>query len=205
MSEQNKLFSTQNLIKMGLLSAIAVLLMQVGLRLPMFFPSFLELDFSDVPAIIGILVVHPWAGVVIPLVKNLLDVLIFGSTTGYVGEASNFVVGVAYLLPLILITKKNKSFKGTLIGVIVGIMTMTITACFTNYFIMIPLYSNFMPMDKIIQMGTAINPAITDLKSLILLTIVPFNIVKSSLVSTLSVALVKAMLPVMKYLSSRHV
>ena len=205
MNEENKLFSTQNLIKMGLLSAIAVLLMQVGLRLPMFFPSFLELDFSDVPAVVGILVIHPWAGVVIPLVKNLLDVLIFGSTTGYVGEASNFVVGVAYLLPLILIMRKNKGFKGTLIGVILGIITMTITACFTNYFIMFPLYSNFMPMDKIIEMGTAINPAITDLKSLILLTIVPFNILKSSLVSTLSIALVKAMLPVMKYLSSRHI
>lgn len=205
MNQENKLFSTQNLIKMGLLSSIAVLLMQVGIKLPMLFPSFLELDFSDVPAIIGILTVHPLAGIVIPLIKNLLDSLIFGSTTGYVGETSNFVIGVAYLLPLIIITRKKRNFKTTLVGLLLGIVTMTLTGCFTNYFIMIPLYSKFMPMDKIIQMGTILNPAITDLKSFVFLAIAPFNIFKSIAVSTIGVTVVKAMLPVMKYLQSRHV
>lgn len=204
MNQENKLFSTQNLIKMGLLSSIAVLLMQVGIKLPMLFPSFLELDFSDVPAIIGILTVHPLAGIVIPLIKNLLDSLI-GSTTGYVGETSNFVIGVAYLLPLIIITRKKRNFKTILIGLLLGIVTMTLTGCFTNYFIMIPLYSKFMPMDKIIQMGTILNPAITDLKSFVFLAIAPFNIFKSIAVSTIGVIVVKAMLPVMKYLQSRHV
>ena len=74
MQQKNKLFSTVNLIKMSLLAVIAVILMQFGaIRLPAIFPSFLELDFSELPAILGILTVHPLAGVVIVILKNVLN------------------------------------------------------------------------------------------------------------------------------------
>ena len=204
MNEENKLFSTQNLIRMGLLSAISVVLMQFELSIPILFPPFLKVDLSEVPSVIGILVVHPWAGLVIPLIKNLLDCLVFGSTTGYVGEASNLIVSVAYLLPLMLITRKNKSFKAILVGLLLGIGTTTIVGSFTNYFIILPLYSKFMPIDQIIQMGAVLNPAISGLKSFVLLIIAPFNIFKSVIVSAAGLVVVKAILPAMRLLTSRH-
>ena len=204
MNEKNKLFSTKNLIRMGLLSAISVVLMQFDLSIPFLFPPFLKVDLSEVPAVIGILVVHPWAGLVIPLIKNLLDCLVFGSTTGYVGEASNLIISVAYLLPLMLITRNNKSFKAILTGLLLGIGTTTIVGCISNYFIILPLYSKFMPIDQIIQMGTVLNPAIHDMKSFVIFIIAPFNIFKSVIVSVSGVAVVKAILPAMRLVTSKH-
>jgi len=203
MNNQNKLFSTRNLIKMGLLSAISVVLMQFDLSIPFLFPPFLKVDLSEVPAVIGILMVHPWAGLVIPLIKNLLDCFIFSTTTGYVGEASNLIISVAYLLPLMLITRKSKSFKATLIGLLLGIGTTTIIGCVSNYFIVLPLYSRIMlPMDKIIQMGAVLNPAIHDMKTFVIFIIAPFNIFKSTIVSIASVTAVKAILPAMRLVTS---
>lgn len=201
--ESNKVFSTQNMIRMGLLTAISVVLMQFDFSLPIF-PPFLKIDLGEVPAIVGVLVISPLAGVVIPLIKILIDSLLFGSTTGYVGEVSNLIISVAYLLPLMIITSKHKSLKATLLGIILGITSMTIVGCISNYFIVLPLYSKFMPLEQIIQMGAKINPAITDMKSFVYLIIAPFNVVKSVIVSLVSVTVVKAILPVMSILRSRQ-
>ena len=72
MQNENKLLSTQNLIKIAFLSAIAAILMQWGIKLPAIFPSFLEIDFSEMPALIAILTVHPLAGIVVVILKNVL-------------------------------------------------------------------------------------------------------------------------------------
>lgn len=201
--EENRLFSTQNMVRMGLLTAISVILMQFDFSLPIF-PSFLKIDLGEVPAIVGVLVIHPLAGVVIPLIKVLTDSLIFGTTTGYVGEASNFIISVAYLTPLMVITSKNKSFKATMTGIITGIISMTIVGCISNYFIVLPLYAKFMPLEQIIEMGAKINPSITGMKSFIYLIIAPFNMLKAVIVSTVSVTVVKAILPAMSILRSRQ-
>lgn len=203
-NEKNKLFSTQNLIRMGLLSAVSVLLMQFDLSIPVLFPPFLKVDLGEVPAIVGVLAVHPLAGLVIPLIKVLIDSLIFGSTTGYVGEVSNLIISVAYLTPLMLMTRKNKSFKATLIGITLGIISTTIVGCISNYYIVLPLYSKFMPLEQIIQMGAKINPAITGMKSFVYLIIAPFNLFKSVIVSIASVTVVRAILPAMSVLRSRQ-
>lgn len=203
-NEKNKLFTTQNIMRMGLLSAVAVILMQFDLALPMLFPPFLKIDLGDVPAIIGILMVHPLAGVVIPLLKNLLDVLIFQTTTGGVGEFSNFIISVAYLIPLMIIVRKNKGLKAILIGLGLGIVMTTIVGSVSNYYVVLPVYSNFMPIDQIIQMGAKIVPAINDLKSFVIYIIAPFNIFKSTIVSIASIIVVKAILPAMKVLTSRQ-
>ncbi len=201
--EQNRLFSTQNIIRMGLLTAISVVLMQFDFSLPIF-PPFLKIDLGEVPAIVGVLVIHPLAGLVIPFIKILMDLLVSGTTTGYVGEASNLIISVAYLAPLMIITSKNKSFKATMAGIVLGILSMTIVGCISNYFIVLPLYSKFMPLEQIIQMGTKLNPAITGMKSFVYLIIAPFNVVKSVIVSVVSVTVVKAILPVMSILRSRQ-
>ena len=111
MRDSNKLLSTQNMIKIAFLSVIAAILMQWGIKLPALFPSFLEIDFSEVPALVAILAVNPWAGIIVVIVKNVLKALLFGTSTGYVGELANMVIAIGYILPLTLIARKHKDIK----------------------------------------------------------------------------------------------
>ncbi|NLI89599.1 MAG: ECF transporter S component [Epulopiscium sp.] len=203
-NQENKLFSTQNIIRMGFLAAVAVVLMQFDLSLPFLFPPFLKIDLGDVPAVVGLLVVHPLSGLIIPLIKVLLDILIFGTTTGGVGEFSNYIISIAYLIPLMIIVHKNKSFRAILIGIFLGIVTTTIVGCISNYFIVLPLYSKFMPIEQIIEMGAKLNPVINDLKSFVIFIMGPFNIFKSTVVSMASLIVVKAILPAMQILRSKQ-
>ncbi len=205
MQNQKKLFSTVNLTKMALLSLIAVIIMQyTAIKLPNIFPSFLEIDFSEVPAIIGILTVHPLAGVVIVVIKNLLKAFVFGTNTAYVGELANLAVSLGYILPLTFLAKKNKNIKTVTLGIILGIVGITLVGALINYFVMIPLYAQlFMPLEKIIDMGHMINPNIVDKLTLVLYAIIPFNILKGSVVAVVSIALVKSMQPAIRYLAHR--
>jgi len=102
--------NTQSIIKVALLAAIGRILMFMEFPLPIF-PSFLKIDISDIPAVIGTLSLGPTAGVVIELIKNILKLLTGTSSMG-IGELANFVVGAAYILPLGIIYNKDKSVKG---------------------------------------------------------------------------------------------
>lgn len=201
---QNQLFSTQNLIKMALLSAIAFILMYVGsIKLPALFPSFLEVDLSEVPAFIAILTVHPWAGVVVVVIKNLLKALT-GSSSAYVGELANMMISIGYILPLTLVISRGKDIKNVTMGILLGILGIATVGGIVNYFITIPLYAQvFMPMEAIIEAGHVINPAIVDLKTLIFYSIIPFNIFKGSIVSLASIAFIKAIYPSLKYMMTK--
>ena len=203
--QEKKLFSTVNLIKIALLAVIAVILMQFGaIKLPALFPSFLELDFSEVPAIIGILTVHPLAGLVVVILKNILKVVLFQTNTAYAGELANMMVSLGYILPLTLMTKRKRDFKQVGIGLGLGVITMTIAGAVVNYFITLPMYAKlFMPMETIIEMGHVIYAKIVDKGTLILYSFVPFNILKGTIVAIVSVIIVKGLKPVMVQLGYR--
>ena len=201
MQSETKLSSTQNLIKISFLSTIAVILMQYGaIKLPALFPSFLEIDLSETPALIAILAIHPMAGIVVVVMKNILKALLFGSSTGYVGEFANLLISIGYILPLTFIAKKKKDIKNVSLGILLGIVGITVVGAVVNYFVMIPLYAKiFMPMDTIINMGNAINPAITNLETLVLYAISPFNILKGTIVAIVSIVFIKSIYPVLRY------
>lgn len=206
MQNQDKTFSTQNLIKMALLSAIAVLLMQFGaIKLPALFPSFLEIDFSEVPAIVAILTINPLAGIIVVVIKNLLKLLMFGSSTGGTGEFANMVVSIGYILPLMWYVRQGRDLKTVTKGIAWGILGIAVAGGLINYFVTIPLYAKlFMPMETIIEMGHAIFPAINNKLTFILYSIVPFNILKGLLVAVASIAFIKAIYPVLKYLAPKR-
>lgn len=201
MQSENKLFTTQNMMRMALLSVIAVLLMQFGaLKLPMLFPSFLELDFSEVPAIIGVLTIHPLAGFVIVVLKNILKVVLFQTNTAYAGELANMLVSLGYICPLSLMVIKKRDLKTITIGICIGILGMTLAGAVVNYFITIPMYAKlFMPMEAIINMGHVIYSGIVDKGTLILYSFVPFNLLKGSIVSVVSIVIVKGLQPVIRH------
>lgn len=192
-ARNSKMNSTKTIAKIGVLSAIAYVLMFISLPLPIF-PSFLKIDLSDIPAIFGGMSLGPIAGLAIVIVKNLLQA-ITASTTGGVGEFANILIGGSYVLIICLFYRKIKNIKGVLMGALIGIVAMTITGCIMNYYIMMPLYSVVygMPMDAIIQMGTVINPKVTDLFTFVIWMIAPFNIVKAGLMTLVTLPLFKKM------------
>jgi len=185
------------MVRIALLSVIGFILMQLDLRLPIF-PAFLALDAGDVPCVIGAVVMGPLAGVTISLIKNLLDLIIMGTTTGSIGELANFVIGSFLIVPIGLICKKNKDPRRYLIGCAAGLPFMVLAACLMNYFVLLPMYSRLLfPMEKIIEITSRVNVYVTDVRSLITFAILPFNLLKGALTVTLGYVLYRALRPVL--------
>lgn len=189
-----KRMSVSKMTKIAMLSVLAFVLMQFELMLPMF-PSFLKIDVSDLPALVGAFAMGPLAGVAIEAVKNLLHLL--QTSTGGVGELANFAIGSAIVVPAALIYKRHKSKKSAIVGLAVGTIIMAVVGALANYFVLIPFYSAFMPIDAIIGLGTAVNPSIINLWTLVLYGIVPFNIVKGIILSILTLVLYKRISPIL--------
>ncbi|MBQ4518213.1 MAG: ECF transporter S component [Clostridia bacterium] len=188
----------QWLTKVAILSAMASVLMLFEFPLPFLAPSFYELDFSEVPVLIGTFALGPLAGCVIEAIKILLNFIMNGSITGGVGELSNFVLGVVFVLPAGLLYRKNKTKKSAVWGLITGGLTMVVLGCFINAYIMIPLYSKMMPLEAIIAQAAAIWPVIKDTFGFVLLCVAPFNLVKAILVCTVTLLLYKRLSPLLK-------
>ena len=156
----------------GVLSALSVVLM-IFPKFPVIpaFP-FLEVDFSDIPALLTSAVMSPGLGVLIVLVKNAIHLIM--TSTGGVGELSNFLCGAAYVLGFGIIFRTlrlgNKYLK-LAVSLLIGAVTQIIAAVLGNYFLMIPLYH--------IEAAAA---------SYILGGVIPFNIVKDVLVAVVFAA-----------------
>ncbi len=197
--KDKKLLTTANMVKIGILSALAIVLMRT-LEIPLpIFPSFLKIDFGDVPAVIATLVIHPLAGVIVIVIKNLLA--LFNSSSGGVGEIANVAIGIAYIVPIAFMTRKNTKMKNIIIGSLVSIVLMIGAGMITNALITMPLYGE----EACIGMGAAINPHIVDKWTFLLYVIAPFNLVKGILVSVVSILFVKAIAPALKHLRVRRV
>ncbi|WP_027633601.1 ECF transporter S component [Clostridium hydrogeniformans] len=180
------------LIKISLLGSMAFLLMLFDFPLPIF-PSFLKIDLSDLPALVGSFALGPIAGVVIELLKNILHAAIKGSSTAMVGEIANFFVGSVLVFTSGYIYNMKKTRKSAVTGLVVGTIVMSVLAGILNYVIMIPFYAKAfgMPMEAIIGMGTKLNSNIKDLTSLVLWAIIPFNLLKGFAVSFITAAIYK--------------
>ena len=178
--------------KVGVLSAMATVLMLFEFPLPIA-PSFYELDFSEVPVLIGSFALGPLAGVLIEFIKILINLLINGTDTFFVGELANFLMGCAFVLPAALVYCRKKTLKRAIVGMAVGTLSLVLVGAFCNYFLMIPAYVHLAgyPMDAIIGMGAAVNPAIKDLLTLIIIAVIPFNLIKGVLCSLLTGLLYK--------------
>ena len=195
---ETKLMTTKNMAKMGILGAVAGLLMLLEIPLP-FAPSFYEIDLSEVSVLLGAFAMGPVAGIIIEAIKILINLVITGTTTAGVGELTNFIVRCCLAVPAGIIYKKNKNIKNALIGMLVGIICMTVVGAILNYYMLIPFYAKAygLPIETIIAMGTKVNPKINTLWDLILLANVPFNIIKGVLSSLLTFLLYKRLSPIL--------
>ena len=193
----NSVNKTRKLVGSAMLSAVGAILMYIGIKLP-FMPSFITLDMADLPALIGSFAYGPARGAVICVLKNLLHLLIQGSQTGGVGEISNALLGIFFVVPAGLIYNKIKSKKGAFIGALVGAVAMAVLSIFSNYYFVYPVYTNFMPMEAIIAAYSAINPKVTNLWQALIMFNMPFTFMKGMISLAISMLIYKPLSPILK-------
>ena len=142
---------THRIAVTAMLSAAATVLMFLEFPIPFLIPSFVELDFSELPALLAAFSLGPVSGVIVCLVKNVIKGLLF-SGTGGVGEMCNFLLGICFVIPAGLIYRYKRTRSGALIGALAGAVIMALCSIPVNYFISYPVYTKFLPMDVIISM-----------------------------------------------------
>ena len=140
------------------------------------------------------------AGVLIEAVKILVKLLLKPSSTAYVGELANFCIGCAYIVPAGIIYMKHKTRKHAIAGMAVGTVVMVLAGCLLNAYIMLPFFSRFygLPMDSLIEMGTAINPAINNVFTFVAIAVAPFNLIKAALTSLITFLIYKRISIILK-------
>lgn len=176
----------------ALCAALGAVLMLFDI--PLFFaPSFYKLDFSELPVLICGFSLGPVAGVVCEFLKVLLKLLLKGTTTAFVGDFSNFFIGCSFVLPATILYSYKKTKKRALIGLLAGSLIMTIFGSLFNAFYLIPQYARLfgLSLDTIVAAGTAVNPYINSVTTLVLFAVVPFNLLKCAIVSALTMFLYK--------------
>ncbi len=189
----------RRMVQIGMLAAISVVLMLFEIPLP-FAPAFYEIDFSEVPVMIGCFTMGPLAGAMIELLKILLNLAINGTVTAGVGEFANFLIGCALVIPAALIYQRKRTKSGAVAGMAAGTVFMTIVGCFLNAFILLPAYAKAfgMPMEALVEMGSAVNGYITDLATFAVFAVAPFNLLKGFLVSVIVLLIYKKISPILK-------
>lgn len=190
----------RTMVQIAMLSAVSTVLMMFEFPIPFLAPPFIKMDFSEIPVLVGTFAMGPLAGVVIELLKNILHFVTYGTTTGGIGELSNFFIGCAFAVPAGIFYRKRKTRKNAVLGMATGTLLMVIMGCLSNAFVMFPLYSVVMgiPMDSFIAMGTAIHPAIDNMVTFVVLCMVPFNLVKGIIISLITLLLYKRLKVVLK-------
>lgn len=177
---------------MGMFAALSGVIML--LEIPLFFaPSFYKLDFSEVPVLICAFAMGPVEGVVCEFLKVVVKLLLKGTTTAFVGDFANFAVGCSFVLPASVIYHTNRTFKRAVISLAAGGLTMTVFGSLFNAVYLIPAFSKLYgaPIEAIIAMAQEVNPHVTSVTGLVVMCVVPFNLLKSLVVSVITLPLYK--------------
>lgn len=166
-----KKMSVKAIVSIGMLSSIAYLLMLINFPLPPF-PNFLFIDFSDIPALIAALIFGPVAGILVEFFKNALNYVATGSATGIpVGHIANFLAGILFVLPTYFVYNKMKTRKGMTLALIVGTLIMAVMMSILNYLFILPAYTSLLQFP--------------DMRNLVVPAILPFNIIKGIMMSSI--------------------
>lgn len=179
----------------GILGGVATVLMFFSFNVPLM-PSFIKMDFSELPALLAAYSYGPLAGVAVCFIKNILN--LFSSSTGGVGELSNFMLGCMFVVPAGLVYSKVKTKKSAFIGALLGAVTMAVLSVVTNYYIVYPVYTAFMPMEVIMGMYQAILPAVKNLWQALIIFNMPFTFIKAMANVVMAMWIYKPLSPLLK-------
>lgn len=198
-NDTERILTTRKMAMIGVFSAVAMVLHV--LDFPVFFaPPFYKLDFSELPALIGAFAFGPVAGIMIEFCKILLKLFVKGTSTAFVGDLANFVIGCSFILPASIIYMFKKTKKNAIVASATGTMIMTVFGTMFNAIYLLPAFASLygMPLDVIVGMGTSINANITDVTTLVLFAVAPMNLLKGLSVSLVTMLVYKKLSPVLK-------
>ena len=187
--------SVRFVVMTGVLSAVATVLMMLSFSVP-FMPSFIKMDFSELPALIASFSMGPISGVMVCLIKNLINLPM--TTTGGVGELSNFLLGVCLVMPAGLVYRFRKSRRAAFLAALAGSVIMGLTSLPLNYFLTYPIYAKILPIEAIVGMYQAIFPGVDGLFSCLLIFNVPYTFLKGLIDTLLTFVLYKRISPLIK-------
>ncbi len=186
---------THKIAVTAMLSAVATILMALDFPIPFLIPTFVKMDFSELPALLAAFSLGPVSGAVVCLVKNLVN-LTMSSTNG-VGELCNFLMGICFVIPAGLIYRHKKTRAGALIGALAGAVVMALCSVPVNYFISYPFYTVFMPLDVIIAMYQELIPSVDGLMACLVIFNAPFTLLKGLLDMALAFLIYKPLSPLL--------
>lgn len=178
-----KASNTKKIVMVGTFSAISFILQMLGSIMGIKVGGFLEVEISDLPALVISFAYGPSAGILVELLKNFLHC--FFTSTGFVGEFANFVINGTFVGVAGVIYKLHKTFKGAVCSLIAATVSMAIAGIFANLYIMLPLYMPTAPMS--VKMN------------LVLAIILPFNLVKGVATSVVTMLIYKRISPILKF------
>lgn len=174
-NQQNR--NLNKFIKISLLGALAVVLMYFEFPIPFLPFPWLKIDLSDVPALMGAFAFGPMAGIVVELIKNLLILIVKGTSSGFVGEIANFIIGVSLVAPAAWVYHRNKSRKNALLGMALGTISMEVIGIIANVYFLLPAFGMNMAKDELMKYVT--------------MGLLPFNGIKAILVCGITYVLYK--------------
>lgn len=195
------IFTTRKIAMIGMFSAIAMILHLFDFPLP-FAPGFYKLDFSELPILVGSFAFGPAAGVMMEFVKILLKLCVKGTSTAFVGDLANFVVGCSFILPASAIYAFRKSKKSAVLACVIGTFVMTVFGTAFNAVYLLPAFSKLyhMPLENILEMGSKVNPLVTEgsIVSFVAACVAPLNLIKGASVSLVTLLIYKPLSPIIK-------
>ena len=175
-----KHFSAGNIAVMGILSALSfILYMFVKFPLPFMFPSFLDMQISDLPALLGGFALGPVEGTLIIIIKCCIKMPF--SSTGCIGELGDIAIGIANVLPASLIYRFHKNRKGAIWGMAVGMISAVAVGLLMNWLVLIPFYADKFGMAVVVGMMTDLYPNVTEAtiyNYYLPLAVLPFNVLR---------------------------
>ncbi len=192
--------STRIITITALLASISYILAFIEFPVPLS-PSFARMDLSDIPALIGAFALGPVTGVIIELIKNVLQLL--STSTAGVGELANFLIGASYVWIAGFIYKYKRTKKGAISAYVISSIVMGVVAMIVNYFILLPLFETFMPLDQLIASFSEFLPFIQTKLDVVLYNVLPFNVIKGLVVGLVTMVVYKKLTPVLKGETSR--
>lgn len=195
--QKTKSNKTRRIVGCGVLTAVAVVLQYIEISIPIV-PSFIKLDFSDLPELIGAFAYGPVVGVLIALLKNLIHMAV--SQSGFVGELSNFILGAVFACVAGLIYSRKKTKKNALIAGIVGAVVMALVSLPSNYFLIYPLYYSVLgfPEEAVFGMYKALLPSVKNMVECLLIFNVPFTFVKGLISVAVTMLVYQPLRPFLK-------
>ena len=178
-----KKFTTQQIVLVGMLAALAGVLMSLEISVPLM-PPFYKFDFSDVPAIIGLFLMGPVEGALIEIIKLVIKLILSGTNSMYVGELVNLMAIILFIIPTWIVYKKiGQTKKAAAVALALSVVIRTAAACFLNAFVSLPLYATAMgiSLDEVVRMVGGVNARISNLQTFIIYATIPFNVLKLSI------------------------